>query len=180
MAIDSGDYPVLKKSFRPEGQRRFFYVGRFGRFGDEKGINLLERLAATIPGFSGGYICEGGDIAGWSKISEPTRLTPEFVSDLANSYDFFINMSRADAQATTVLEALSWGFPVACTRESGYMDDSLFLLDIDDLAQNVATIVRMQHLQCEELERISQVNRMLVETKYNWQQFTRVLANNIT
>jgi len=179
MALNTADYPYLKKTFNPIRQRRFFYIGRYGRFGDEKGIALLERLAANIPGFSGGYICEGGQIAGWSKISEPTRLTPEFMTNLAGSYDFFINMSRADAQATTVLEAMSWGFPVACTKESGYSDESLFLLDIDDLEQNVATIEQMQNLPDDELRRISKNNRMLAETRYNWQHFSDVLKEHI-
>lgn len=179
MALNASDYPYLKKRFNPVKQRRFFYIGRASRFGDEKGITLLERLSANIPGFAGGYICEGGDIAGWSKVSDPTILTPEFIAHLASSYDFFINMSRADAQATTVLEAMSWGFPVACTSETGYLDRNLFLLDLEDLSQNIAVIERMQNLSEKQLQEISLNNRRVVETKYSWKQFVKVLEDNI-
>jgi len=179
MAINTVDYPFVKKKYNPPGKRRFFYIGRYGHFGDEKGIALLEQLAAWIPGFEGGYICEGGEINGWHQISKPTRLTPEFMTNLAGSYDFFINMSRADAQATTVLEAMSWGFPVACTKETGYSDESLFYLNIDDLEQNVAIIEQMQNSPDDELHRISEKNRKLAESKYNWQHFGDVLKEHI-
>ena len=179
MSIDTVDYPFVKKKFNLPGKRRFFYIGRYGYFGDEKGIALLELLAARLPDFEGGYICEGGEIKGWHKISKPTSLTSEFMTNLADSYDFFINMSRADAQATTVLEAMSWGFPVACTNETGYSDEGLFYLDIENLERNVAIIEQMQNLPDEELHRIAKNNRMLAETKYNWKHFSDVLEKHI-
>jgi len=88
-------------------------------------------------------------------------------------------MSRADAQATTVLEAMSWGFPVACTKETGYSDENLFLLELDDIEQNIAVVEKMQNLSDDELLCISKNNRMLVETQYNWQNFGNVLKAHI-
>jgi hypothetical protein len=179
MALDARDYPPIKKSFNPPGRRRFFYIGRYGRYGDEKGVGLLERLAEKIPGFAGGYICEGGEIKGWEKISMPTKLTPEFMGQVADSYDCFINMSRADAQATTVLEAMSWGFPVACTRESGYSDANIFRLDLENERHNIETIHKIQSLSGEELTEISVSNRKAVETTYGWDAFLATLEKNI-
>lgn len=179
MALDARDYPFLKQSFNPPGQRKFFYIGRYGRFGDEKGVGLLERLAEKIPGFVGGYICQGGEIRRWQKISGPTTLTPEFMAGIAATYDCFINMSRADAQATTVLEAMSWGFPVACTRESGYADDNLFLLELEDERKNIETIHRIQQMGDQELKEISLKNRQLVESKYSWDRFLGTLEKNM-
>jgi glycosyltransferase involved in cell wall biosynthesis len=179
MAINTADYPFLKTKFNQPGKRRFLYIGRYGYFGDEKGIALLEKMAARIPDFQGGYICEGGEIKGWNLISQPTKLTPEFMTHLAESYDFFINMSRADAQATTVLEAMSWGFPVACTKESGYSDKSLFQLELDDIEQNIAVFKKMQNLSDDELHCISKNNRILVDTRYNWHNFSNVLKAHI-
>lgn len=179
MALDVSDYPVLKKDFNPPEQRKFLYIGRYGRYEDEKGISLLEGLAEKVPGFVGGYICEGGEIKGWKKIAEPTRLTPEFMGRIAREYDCFINMSRADAQATTVLEAMSWGFPVACTRESGYSDEDLFLLDLENERLNRETILNIQHLSGEELTAISVKNRKAVESTYSWNEFLATLEKNI-
>lgn len=172
MSVDAGSYPVVKKNFNPPGNRRFFYIGRHGRFGDEKGIGLLEELATRIPGFKGGYICSGGEIKGWEKISEPTELTSQFMQKLAQNYDVFINMSRADAQATTIVEAMSWGFPVACTKQSGYSKEAdLFYLSLDDMAGNVESIEKIQSLPDCELKRIAVANRAVVETKYSWGSF---------
>jgi len=137
MALDTADYPLVKQEFNPSGKRRFFYIGRHA---PEKGADLLEELAAAIPGFEGGYICPGKELAGWHRISPPRKLTPEFMQRVAAGYDIFINMSRADAQATTILEAMSWGFPVACTPESGYGNDDFFYLDLHDRERNMAMI----------------------------------------
>jgi glycosyltransferase involved in cell wall biosynthesis len=177
MGIDTADYPLVKTSFNPPGKRKFFYVGRTGQ---EKGIDLLERLATEMDGFQGGYICQGGGIKGWEKISEPTDLTPEFMMKIAGEYDVFINMSRADAQATTVLEAMSWGFPVACTPETGYTEEKLFFLDLENEHKNIETINRIQRMSDGELREISINNRKIVELAYSWERFLSTIEKNIT
>ena len=179
MAIDTADYPCLKKNFSRPGGRTFFYIGRHGSFGDEKGVHLLENLAARIPGFRGGYICPDGEIKGWHRISRPTSLTRDFMERIAGGYDIFLNMSRADAQATTVLEAMSWGFPVACTRETGYTDDALFPLDLENEEMNLDTIRRIQEMPGSGLEAMVDANRKALGTKYSWHTFTERLVSSL-
>jgi len=169
MATNITDYPMVKKRFNPVGSRSFFYIGRYGSFGDEKGIGLLEELAAKIPGFEGGYICGGGEIKGWKKISEPTNLSVDFMQRVAEDYDVFLNMSRVDAQSTTVIEAMSWGFPVACTKQTGYSEEEgLFYLSLEDMSWNIALLEKIQSLPEGELREIATINRAVVEKKYNW------------
>ena len=99
---------------------------------------------------------------------------------MARDYDFFINMSRADAQVTTVLEAMSWGFPVACTPQSGYgREENLFSLSLDDPGQNRGVIERLQQMESRELERISLANRQHVESHYSWARFLGTLERNL-
>lgn len=180
MAVDSLSYPIVKNDFGPPGKRRFLYIGRKGRFGDEKGIGLLEELAKSIPGFQGGYICGGTEIRGWKKISSPTPLTPEIMKKIGSEYDIFINMSRADAQATTILEAMSWGFPIACTNQSGYSrETSFFYLSLEDMEQNIKTIRKIQNLSTDELGAIAVENRKIVENKYSWDVFLTNMDNVI-
>jgi glycosyltransferase involved in cell wall biosynthesis len=179
MAIDTADYPSIKKKFSKPGERSFFYIGRYGNFGDEKGVHLLENLAAMVPGFRGGYICPDGEIKGWHRISRPTSLTPGFMERIAAGYDVFINMSRADAQATTVLEAMSWGFPVACTAETGYTDDALFQLDLENENHNLDTIRRIQKISSNDLETMVKTNRKALETKYSWNTFVERLVSSL-
>lgn len=101
------------------------------------------------------------------------------MKSIAEEYDVFINMSRADAQATTVLEAMSWGFPVACTKESGYTEDNFFYMDLLNEDKNKAVFSNIQQLSNEELIEISLTNRKIVETKYNWNMFLNILENNL-
>ncbi len=177
MGIDTTNYPVVKSSFNPPGKRRFFYVGRGGH---EKGIDLLEELAREVPGFQGGYISLGGEIKGWDKICDPTDLTPELMRSIAEQYDIFINMSRADAQVTTVLEAMSWGFPVACTHESGYSQEkSLYYLSLDDGKMNASVITELQRMESSKLAEVSRLNRTLVESQYSWERFLSTLEGNL-
>lgn len=177
MGINTADYPVIKSSFSPPGKRKFFYIGRSGQ---EKGVDLLEKLVIDCPGFKGGYICAGYDIKGWEKISGPVNLTPDFMRKIADEYDVFINMSRADAQVTTVLESMSWGFPVACTKESGYSEEqNLFYMDLVDWDKNVELVQQIQEMSCQKLEEISRQNRKTVEAKYTWEQFVKTLEENI-
>ena len=178
MAVDSLSYPIVKRIFNPPGKRRFFYIGSKGPRGDAKGIGLLEEMAKRIPDFQGGYICAGAEIKGWTKISSPTPLTPELMSKIGLEYDIFLNMSRADAQATTILEAMSWGFPVACTNQSGYSrENSLFYMSTEDMQFNIEMIERIQNLNDCELKDIAAKNRLIAETKYSWQTFLGSIDN---
>lgn len=176
MALDLTHYPHVKENFNPPGKRKFFYIGRIGT---EKGIDLLEKFVTDVPGFKGGYLCLGGDIKGWEKISEYRKLTPDFMKNVAEKYDVFINMSRFDAQATTILEAMSWGFPVACTKESGYIDEDFFYMDLLDEEKNIEKIAAIQELSNEELSRMVRNNRKTLEIKYNWNMFLNILENNL-
>lgn len=168
MGINLADYPQVKTSFGPEGKRKFFYIGRPSRYGDEKGEKMLEQIARRTEGFQGGCIFPG-NLEGWKSICQPTDLRAELIEELvAKEYDFFINCSRADAQATTVLEAMSWGFPVACTKETGYNDTGIFYLSTDDVNSNLGVLEKMQFLPAKNLIEIAASNRELLAEKYNW------------
>lgn len=168
MALDFDQYPFLKNTYNKCGKRKFFYIGRYAH---EKGTDLLEKLASNIPGFEGGYICMGGEIKGWKKISDPRPLTADFIRKIAEEYDFFINMSRADAQATTILEAASWGFPVACTRESGYSTDDFYYMDLTDFEKNREIVSQLQTIDEDSLRKAAVFTRRALAEKYNWQIF---------
>jgi glycosyltransferase involved in cell wall biosynthesis len=180
MAINSNDYPFVKTEFNKIGNRRFFYIGRRGGMKDEKGIKLLEDFARHTPGFKGGYICGGCDIKGWEKICSPTDLNQVLMEKIAQKYDIFINMSRADAQATTILEAMSWGFPVACTKESGYCnEENFFYLSLDDMDHNKKVFDLIQNISDLNLSNMAKINREIVNSKYSWNVFVDKISNII-
>ena len=180
MFVDQSYYPKVKKKFRKSGDRRFFYIGRYGAFGDEKGIACLEELARANPNFVGGFICSGGEIKGWRKISEPRNLTADFMAMISEEYDFFINMSRCDAQATTVLEAMAWGFPVLCTPESGYGEDACIAnLSLVDMEFNLEVIEKYQQMSESELNEIVRSSHNLLKQKYSPTQFIQKIMSKM-
>ncbi|MEK7464038.1 MAG: hypothetical protein AAB610_02895 [Patescibacteria group bacterium] len=168
MAVDSADYPVVKKSFNAPGKRKYLYVGHTGHY---KNIAQMEALAEALPDFQGGHIGLG-TIKGWKKISDFADLTPEFMSKIAEEYDIFMNTSSADASVTTVLEQMCFGFAVACTPESGYAYDSIAALSINDTQKNVELLTSLQNEDEQSLLAKSRKNREYAIRFHNWDIFT--------
>ncbi len=114
MAVDTQYFPYLKTGFNPARPTWLFVYraqccrkGQSGFSGNHprpgRCSSRLDRLRRRIPGMQR----EAADI----------DLTPDVVRRLAQKYDFFVNTSISDANPTTILEAMAWGFPVACTPE---------------------------------------------------------------
>lgn len=175
MAINRNDYPLLKISFNKKNNRKYLYIGRVSK---EKNIEFLEKMALT-PDFIGGYISDGNYIKGWKKISDFRSLTPDYVQSLVREYDFFVTASTYDAQATTILEAMSWGFMILCTEQSGYSHDSMFLLDINDFELNKSLLDSIQNLDDKVFFEKQDINLNLLDTKYSWGKFNKDLHNVI-
>lgn len=175
MAINSQSYPKLKFEFNPKGKRRFLFIGRVSK---EKNIEMLEEIAKNVPAFEGGYIGKN-EIKGWNKISDFASLTKDFISEVAKNYDFFINVSTFDAQVTTVLEAMCWGFPVLCTPQSGYEEECIIKMSIDDLAFNIEQIKKLQEMDATELKQISNMAIDLVNKKFSWSEFNNKVSDAI-
>lgn len=173
MFVYADHYPPVKADFAPPGHRRFLYIGRVS---GEKNTDLISAMAARLPGFSCGFITNDGGIEGCHSVSAERQLTPEYARSTLSRYDFFISPSSADAQATTVLEAMAWGLGVAATRESGYDHPSIFALRPHDVAFNQQVFDGLQRIPSERLKELQRHNRVLVETKYSAATFRERLA----
>jgi glycosyltransferase involved in cell wall biosynthesis len=169
MAVDAMQYPMLKQRFNPPGERGYFYIGSNR---PEKGCDILGQTMAELTDFTNGWIGPGPDIPHMQRIATHAELTSDFVSKLAEGFDFFVNTSISDANPTTILEAMAWGFPVACTPQSGYYNmPSVVTLSTTDIQANVKALLELQYRPEEELVQISLTNRQLVETRYTWIRF---------
>jgi len=175
MAIDSAQYPFLKTNFNLPGKRKFLYIGKSGAV---KNTAQLENIAMRYPGFCGGYISPG-QIQGWKKIANFMNLTADVMQDLAREYDIFINVSPYDAQATTVLEQMCFGLPIACTPGSGYNYPSIIPLDPHDTEFNCRQIEIIQNMPAEALKNLSLTNRNIAEKEHNWDLFNNKIINFI-
>ncbi len=165
LAVDIESFPRVKKKFSLAGRRKFLYIGRNDPM---KGVDLLSKLAKES-GYSFGWVGRGGEIDGVKKISGIRELNPDFMSEIAKEYDFFITTGRADPNPTTILESMAWGFPVICTPQSGYYETP-YLKNVfhDDIGKSLAVLNEMQLKSEEDLLGIANRAREVVNDKYNF------------
>ena len=177
MAVSAREYPQVKHRFNPPGRRGYLHVGYNV---PEKGPEVLAATMERLPDFPKGWIGAGEEIAHIPRIASYAALTPEYVAALAKTYDVFVNTSVSDANPTTILEAMAWGFPVACTPQSGYYAmPSLRPLSTTDIAANAQTLTEMQNASEEQLQQLSTENRSLIETHYTWDRFCSTVWQNL-
>jgi glycosyltransferase involved in cell wall biosynthesis len=178
MAVDAKDYPTVKHKFNPPGQRGYLYIGRNQ---PEKGCDVLSRTMAGLLEFKRGWVGFGKEIPNIQHLSGPAELKKDFMAELAQHYDFFVNTSISDANPTTILEAMAWGFPVACTPQSGYYNTpNLVTLSTTDIEHNIRALKALQYAPESELERISQANTALVLSYYTWSRFCETVWNSVS
>jgi len=177
MAIDVKNFPRVKKRFNPKGKRGYLYIGRNDPM---KGIDLLSKLLLKVGNFPRGWIGNGPDIPGVPKISPARTLTPKFMSQIAEHYDFFITTGMADPNPTTILESMAWGFPVICTPQSGYYATS-FRQNIfhKDVPKSVEILRKLQFCDEVDLMRMADEGRNIVECEYTWNKFLSTIFLNL-
>ena len=173
MAIDAVRFPVVKTSFSEPGKRQFFYIGA-DRF--EKGLSVLESIFAgtshklhlygMIDGAHPINRLPNVHLHGWADVCE------QFAVDLAQTADCLVHGGISDAKPTTLLEATSWGFPVACTPQSGYWPDQPFYgLNPGDIDGSRAFLDYIQWVPADVLRMRAQQNREVVRQNHNWDRF---------
>lgn len=177
LAIDTINFPRLKNNFNPPGKRGYLYIGRNDPM---KGIDLLSELLSQVGTVPRGWIGEGPDIPSIPKISEPRALTADFMQQLSERFDFFITTGIADPNPTTILESMSWGFPVICTPQSGYYETS-YLRNVyhDNVPRSLEVLKEMQYAKEEDLLKMANEARYSVETEFTWEKFVKTIFSKL-
>jgi len=177
MAINSKVYKKVKFKFNEKNQRKFLFIGAND---PTKGISYLSELAKSFSYGTFGWIGSGKDIKNVYKESDFRNLDSNFMKKIAMKYDFIISPSFGDANPTTILEAMSWGFPVVCTPQSGYYENShRFNIDSSNIKTTINTLNHIQNLSEEDLINISNKARKDVETNYTWKKFTSSIIDSL-
>lgn len=172
MAIDISAFPRVKRRFNPPGRRRFLYIGWAGA---QKGTHLLSILF----GLGARHRCVAiGPVMPVANVEcrPRVRFTADYLTRLAEECDFLLVPGVSDANPTVVLEAMAWGFPVACTPQSGYYNiPEIVPLSITDMRRNLAVLDRLQDADERELLAGAEDARRLVAARYTWERFTQTL-----
>jgi glycosyltransferase involved in cell wall biosynthesis len=173
MAVNTKDFPRVKRSFNPPGERGYLYIGRNDTM---KGINLLSKLLSEVGDYPRGWIGSGPEIPGVPRIAVRQPLTPDFMSRIAGQFDFFITTGVADPNPTTVLESMAWGFPVICTPQSGYYETA-YRKNVfhDNIPGSLKTLRELQFADEKKLMQLADEARHIVEKDYTWEKFVSTI-----
>lgn len=176
MAIDASRFPRVKTSFNPPGRRTFVYLGGEGA---QKGTHLLSILFGLARRHRCVWIGTGRPVPNVEHRGF-AELTPDYVRRLADEADVFVTMGVSDANPTTILEAMAWGFPVCSTPESGYHHmPELRALSTTDMAHNLAVLDRLQDAPEAELRAQADAARRRVERDFGWDRFLATVLGGI-
>ena len=176
LAVDRADFPFIKKNFNPAGKRRFLYIGHTAWY---KNISFLEKLAEEIPEIDFAWM--GGNkslnkIKGLGKFDFSKQEAKNIVQD----YDFLLTVGTADANPTTILEAMAWGLIPVCSVQSGYEGFSgIRNISIDDMKDAVVTIKNLQSVSEEQLKLWQHENLDCLDNHFNWGRFCSQVLDEI-
>ncbi|NHC44733.1 glycosyltransferase family 4 protein [Motilibacter aurantiacus] len=165
LAVDRGDFPPLERELAPAGRRRFLYIGHTGWY---KNTGYLSAIAQALPAGQVGWMGNGDGIPGTVAHGARDTAAPD-TRELLATYDFLLTVGRADANPTTVLEAMSWGLVPVCTPTSGYVDEpGVVNVPLDDVAGALAVLRRLQLAPVEELESYRAANEARLRQHFTW------------
>lgn len=177
MAIEIGHFPRVKRAFNTPGKRKFLFIGNGEPY---KGAHLLSHLF----GLAGGkhqclWIGADRELPNLERRL-PQRLRGAVMEALAAECDIFLTLGVSDANPTTILESMAWGFPVACTPQSGYYRMSeLKELSTTDMAHNLEVLEYFQSAGEGELLQQADRARSLVETRFTFERYTRTVVDTL-
>jgi len=177
MAIETTHFPRVKRAFNLPGRRKFLFIGNGEPY---KGAHLLSQLFGLVGGkHRCVWIGADRDLPNLERRSSQ-RLRGAVMEQLAAECDIFLTMGISDANPTTILESMAWGFPVACTPQSGYYRMSeIKELSTTDMAHNLAVLDALQSAGEDELLQQADRARSLVETRFTFERYTRTVVDTL-
>ena len=169
MAVDRRDFPVIKREFNPPGLRKFLYIG--GR-GWSKNTRYLEKIASVLPSDTISWIGLGRRAIRGVNALGYCDFTESEARRIVADHDFMLTVGKADANPTTILEAMAWGLVPVCTPTSGYVGHpGIANVPLDDVAGSMDVMQHLQESPEVRLREMQIANWEALDTTYNWQRF---------
>lgn len=170
MAIDRGEFPIIKRKFNPPGWRRFLYIGARSW---AKNPQYLEKIATLMSKGTVSWMgvgrrpIRGVNPLGYRDFSDEESLR------LVAAHDFLVTVGRADANPTTILEAMAWGLVPVCTPTSGYVGyPGIVNVPLDDAGGAAAILQRLQSVPEGRLREMQTANWAALDATFHWQRFS--------
>jgi hypothetical protein len=114
--------------------------------------------------------------AGCALAGIPSHGWLDFSTDTAraivNQYDFLLMTSSADANATTVLEAMSWGLIPVVPPQCGYHEEpGIINIPLGDVDGALSQLRYADQLPDATLRTLARANLRRLDEHYNWDRF---------
>jgi glycosyltransferase involved in cell wall biosynthesis len=171
LAVDRQDFPVVKSNFNEPGHRRLVYIGHTLWF---KNTSYLSEIAKAIPNTQISWIGDNSrrTIPGLTPLGYQDFST-EKARRLVAEHDFMITVGKADANPTTILEAMAWGLIPVCSPQSGYSGYSGIVdIPLGNVGRAVKILRDLQDCPGEELKKIQAANWEALDRHFNWERFS--------
>lgn len=171
LAVDRQDFPVVKSKFNEPGHRRLVYIGHTLWF---KNTSYLSEIARAIPNTQISWIGDNSrrTIPGLTPLGYQDFST-EKARRVVAEHDFMITVGKADANPTTILEAMAWGLIPVCTPQSGYIGyPGIVNIPLGNVAGAVKILRYLQECTEEELMKIQAANWEALDGHFNWDRFS--------
>jgi len=176
LAVDRKDFPLVKTTFNPAGKRKFIYIGSQVWF---KNISYLSMLAGKIPETEFAWIGKGSNIRNLVTLGARDFSHPDALEIIKN-YDFMITVGVADANPTTILEAMAWGLIPVCTKESGYSSvESIINIPLNNIKSAIEILEKLNFMPADELLQRQNANITLLDEHFNWDRFSKTVIDEI-
>lgn len=177
MAVERAHFPPVKGTFSEPGHRRFVYIGTTAYM---KNTPYLGAIAREMQGVDFAWIGRGASgIQGLRPLGFLDFDSPDGQRLLA-TFDFMLTVGRADANPTTILEAMAWGLIPVCTPQSGYAGvPGIANVPLGDAAEAATILRRLNEAPEEELLETQAANWRALDTHYNWDRFARQVVEAI-
>jgi len=177
LAVDRGDFPLLKTSFGAPGKRRVVYIGHTARY---KNTPFLSEIAARLPDVDFAWIGTGTrPIPGLANLGF-VDFASRAGKDLVAGFDLLLTVGDADANPTTILEAMSWGLIPICTPTSGYQDiPSIPNVPVNNVEAAAAVVRKLLSADESDLMAMQSANRKLLDDHFTWDRFADQVVDAI-
>ena len=175
LAVERYDFPILKMAFQPCGKRRFLYIGHIAAY---KNTEYLSHIALQMPEIGFSHI-GNGHIYGVTALG-----VQDFAMNAGKQkiteHDFLLTVGRADANPTTILEAMAWGLIPVCTPQSGYINYSgIVNVPLNNISEAVRILRHLQEMPADKLHEMQRINWNLIEEHFNWDRFAHQVIDAI-
>lgn len=169
LAVDRADYPPVKRVFHPPGRRRWLYIGNTTVW---KNTGYLDQIAAALPGIAFGWIGAGRSKPRHLEAHGHMDFSSPAARALVASYDFLITVGWADANPSTILEAMAWGLIPVCTPQSGYEGNpGIVNVPLNNASEAIRMVRELQDRPENELRVLQEANWRQLDEHFNWDRF---------